>query len=373
MNEFNRNLLIVLIAGAVSTSSYAMFPSQEDVERAEAFIQGQAERKAAAGVYSDSRCTEVGRSGLVFFVPDSSLPIPIGEEDAKRMKANGRTALEGTVLPGADKDGFVDASTGSQPSSKSGSKIERGSDASPTASTSSELSDSSPRPKIFRTSDGKTIDLNTVDREKLKRTRAALGHRRTPSGEILKSHTLPVELPAVKLEPFDFDHVKKQLTEQKAADTAGVGPLPKRVPSVSPEVSGELERAILTDSAARKSGTLPIRTELPVVQLKNDEPSDKDVKRLLDKLGYTPSWIEKIQNNKFKILTAVFVAADIAYAWSKTTKEELKDKTAIQQAKVVGEKTCMIAFAHKIKNGLNKALEATLNLKQRAQSLLNNK
>ena len=178
--------------------------------------------------------------------------------------------------------------------------------------------------------------------------------------------------------------------EQARKDAATRAGFPEPDPK---ESARELKEMIAekggTINASALVGKVESRTSLPVVPASQagsmreeldklggslDNVKDALAKERTARVPTQSSLFAKLARNKLKVLAGLIVLTDLAQALWNTPKEELKDKSFTQQAQVVGEKSFILALARKgickAKNGMNVGLEATLNLKQRAQDYL---
>ncbi len=90
------------------------------------------------------------------------------------------------------------------------------------------------------------------------------------------------------------------------------------------------------------------------------------------------SLFAKIKRNKsktFALILALAEASDFAQAYFlKTTNEELKDKTFMQKAQLIAQKTYTAKLLGAAKEGLvNRVVPGILDLKQKAQDYINKK
>ncbi len=146
-------------------------------------------------------------------------------------------------------------------------------------------------------------------------------------------------------------------------------------PTDAPPVAPRLSRAARRAAAAQQSADAVNKAA---------DVSKDDSGSILSSAKPAPagvsadSFVAKMKRNNLKAFAVIFAlaeAADFAQAFFlKTTKEELQDKTLVQKAKLIAQKTYTAALLGVAKDGLmNKVVPGILDLKHKAQDYLNKK
>lgn len=408
MNNLKRNLLIVLIAGAMSTYSYGMLPSQEDMERAEALAKEKADlasSQATTTTVVAQPIPEGSRSPLEVVLP--------GEVRAPSPAARVKSELETTVRHGDGSTTTVRTATppvatpetGDSPASSSDSDREYVSAAEGGSNIRKNVSDSElVKQRATATADdfaqAKAHGKNAALREASAEVPAAAGAKKTASNSALtheRSATPPVEEAILRARDAD-----KTAALPETDTGAGVG-LPKPAAraavtfaepdpaSSSAGLASEVEKMGGSVNADKLAAAAQARKDAAPVDLlggkKEDAGSvsassssdsesamrlpatDKDVAAKPAALQ-KDSLLEKVKRNKLKTLALILAlaeAADLTQAYFlKTTKEELQDKTLMQKAKIIAQKTYTVKL-------LGAAKDTALNLKQHLKTFLNKK
>jgi hypothetical protein len=439
MNEFKRNLLIVLIAGVVSTYSYGMAAliGEEDAKRMKDFASGQgttsstdaapapsttvAPQATAEGLKSPSEGVlpgEVKRAASPAPRVKTELETTVrhGDSPAAETTAAPSSPRAGSPKPAAppsassertasptpssprDSDGYVSASDGR---SREGSVIKEPAPARPSAS----------------------VDEFAAGREQFRARKAAAAAAKPVAKAT--SEEITAESSSEKGEsasrefsgPVEESMLRTRDEKPVATDSAagvGLSPAPATVTFAEPdpsasaaqlkeaveEIGGSVNTEKLAHVAqARKDATPSVdmsasakseKRKTADGSLSEENSSDSEsgtwapAPSSLASAAPVPaadvpagsaaaqkdSLLAKIKRNKLKtfaIILALAEAADLTQAFFlKTTKEELQDKTLMQKAKLVAQKT----YTAKL---LGAAKDTALNLKQHFKTFLHKK
>ncbi len=406
MNEFNKSLLLVLIASAVSTYSYGMLPGDEDMKQAEAFAKEQeakAARTAEAQVHSAPAATSEGSaSPLAQVLPgevrpeaplsprkkselettvykDSSTAAPASESRTSSPKPAVHPDFHPLITTGErDKLGIDSAGhviPGSEKTATLPIVTSEGT-ASPTPSSPRESDDGG----YVSASDGRSREGSRIKEPAPARPGEVEAGKKIDSALAREHSATP---------PVEESMVRKH-DDNKAA---GVGLPPASSRSTITFAEKDLKKCTSGSGQARhEDGTEAIEkaTALETGERSADRTAspgvcagaapdlgEKDV-AAGSAAAQKDSLLEKIKRNKLKtfaIILALAEAADLTQAFFlKTTKEELKDKTLVQKAKLVAQKTYTAKLIGAAKDGLmNRVVPGILDLKQKAQNYINKK
>ena len=352
MNEFKRNLLIVLIAGAVSTYSYGMghavLIGEEDAKRLETVTP------AAAPVITTvvlQPTPEGSRSPLEGVLPGE---VKRAASPAPREKSVLETTVrhgDSSVAPsGADAAAHSNAGlivAQPLPRAEAGTPPP----ASPERVDSPASSSDSDREYVSAAEGGSGIRKNVSDSELPKRRLTATadefaqGRAQVGKGAVAEkpsSREASAEIPAAG--------VGLPAPEARAASPERK-PIPASMPSATDSFSHSFSPA-------------------PAVDVGSTAAPDPLLDPVYLPLPQKESLLEKIKRNKLKtfaVILALVETADFAQAYFlKTTKDELKDKTLTEKAKLITQKTYTAAL-------LGAAKDTALNLKQHLKTFFNKK
>lgn len=401
MNEFKRSLLIVFIAGAMSTYSYAMLPSQEDMERAEAFARERAATTAAVPTPSTLTAAPVAGAEGLRSPSDQILPgaVPAAapspreksilemtvyhaDASAAAASSDARTAFPNPTTP------LTHSRSNSSASSVSVSDCEfYDAPSGRTSQSGSVIKEAEPVPERARANNEDFVAAQERVRAK-QSTAAQAAVGRSASAEIhaaarvvdSKEGTVSRD----SSEPIE-EAILRSRDEKFTPSAASVLPIAKSDSDLATETA-------LPASAAKPqpeyiSGLTPVRDSSSTATVSLSDVSSQavpvpvpavDVPASDPAAAQKDSLLEKVKRNKLKtfaLILALAEAADLTQAYFlKTTKEELQDKTFIQKAKLVAQKMYTAKLLNAAKNGLmDRVVPGILDLKQKAQDYINKK
>lgn len=404
MNEFTRSLLLVLIASAVSTSSYGMghavLIGEEDAKRMETVtpaaapvittvvlqptpegsrsplegvLPGEVKRAASPAPREKSVLETTVRHG------DSSVA-PSGADAAAHSNAG---LIVAQPLPRAEAGTPPPASPErvDSPASSSDSDREYVSAAEGGSGIRKNVSDSElAKQRTAATADefaqvrvqrGKgAVAEKHASREASAEIPAAAGAKKTASNSGLtheRSATPPVEdaMLRSKDEKSFTPSAASVLPSTKLDSAAGVGLPAPEARAASPE-----RKPIPASMPAATDSFSHSFSPAPAVGVRSAAAPDPLLDPVYLPLPQKDSLLAKIKRNKLKIFAVILAlveTADFAQAYFlKTTKDELKDKTLTEKAKLITQKTYTAAL-------LGAAKDTALNLKQHFKTFLHKK